>query len=423
MDVAPAQTLLEGANLTKKILGISADFTVKEAFGELSLPLLADLPFVRRLEIGGAIRYSDYSTVGGETSWSARADWEVASFLRFRGTYGTAVRAPNLYELFAPRNAAISNVIDPCDRVTDAGVGVILSPAREASCQAALGSLAPTLDQTQVQRQTVGNVSQGNPALEPERARTLTAGAVLTPGGALRGLSVTADYYRIRISNVISQLTIQNVVNQCYDSAGLPASFCGQVNRSATTGQLLSVNNTFLNAATERLSGLDVAGLYTLELSQIGASLPGTLRLQATWSHIFDRSFVQYAGAAVDRIDGQVGTFHNRVDLGLGYGAERFSFSYNARYLGPGLADTAGSGAARPHRLGLVSRRAGVVRHPVGPHAGVRCEEPLRSGSSDHLGTSPNLAERGGYSHRYIRHARPLSVHHCQSQVLRGRHG
>ncbi len=349
VDVAPAQTLLEGSNLTKKILGISADFTVKEAFGELSLPVLADLPLVRRLEIGGAIRYSDYSTVGGNTSWSARADWEISSFLRFRGTYGTAVRAPNLYELFAPRNAAISNVIDPCDRVSDAGAAITLSPARQASCQAALGALAATLDQTQVQRQTVGNVSQGNPDLEPERARTLTVGAVLTPGGALHGLSVTADYYRIRIRNVISQLTIQNVVNQCYDSTGLPAAFCGQLNRSATTGQLLSVNNTFLNAATERLSGLDVAGIYTFELSDIGSSLPGSLRLQATWSHIFDRTFVQYAGAAVDRIDGQVGTFHDRVDIGLGYTTERVGFSYNARYLGPALADTSQDLGPRGH--------------------------------------------------------------------------
>lgn len=349
VEVAPAQTLLEGSNLTKKILGISADFTVKEAFGEISLPLLADLPFVRRLEIGGAVRYSDYSTVGGQTSWSARADWEVSSLLRLRGTFGTAVRAPNLYELYAPRNAAISNVIDPCDRVTDAGIIVTLSPARQTSCQAALGGLAATLDQTQVQRQTVGNVSQGNPDLEPERARTLTAGAVLTPGGALRGLSISADYYRIRISDVISQLTIQNVVNQCYDSVGLPAAFCGQLNRSAATGQLLSVNNTFLNAATERLSGLDVVGAYTLDLSKVGASLPGTLRIQATWSHIFNRTFVQYAGAAIDRVDGQVGTFHDRLDLSLGYGSERFGFSYNARYLGPALADTSQDLGPRGH--------------------------------------------------------------------------
>jgi outer membrane receptor protein involved in Fe transport len=340
VDVAPPEVLTSGNNLTKKILGIAANYSVKEAFGEITVPLLADLPLIRRLEVGGAVRYSDYSTVGSQTSWSTRLDWEPTSFLRVRGTYGTAIRAPNLYELNAPRTAAISNVIDPCDRFTDAGAAVTLSAARQASCTAALGALAPTLDQSQVQRQTVGNISQGNPGLSPEKARSYTFGVVLTPRGALAGLSLTADYYRIKIDRVISQLTIQNVVNRCYDDVGLPSIFCGQITRSATTGQLLSVANSFLNAATEFENGLDVVGAYSIPLDRISGSLPGTLRLQVAWSHLFNHYFVQYAGAARDHFDGQVGDFRNKVSAGVGFSSGGFNIAYEARYLSPALADT-----------------------------------------------------------------------------------
>ncbi|MBO9711635.1 TonB-dependent receptor [Sphingomonas sp.] len=340
VDVAPPEVLTSGNNLTKKILGIAAGYSVKEAFGEITIPLLADLPLIKRLEVGGAVRYSDYSTVGSQTSWSTRLDWEPADFLRVRGTYGTAIRAPNLYELYAPRTAAISNVIDPCDRVSDAGAAISLSAARQASCGAALGGLASTLDQTQVQRQTVGNVSQGNPGLSPETARSYTLGMVVAPRGALGGLTLTADYYRIKIDHVISQLTIQNVVNRCYDDNGLPQIFCGQITRSATTGQLLSVANSFLNAATEFENGLDVVGAYSLPLERVGTSLPGTLRLQVAWSHLFNHYFVQYAGANRDHYDGQVGDFRNKVSIGLGYNSGGFNIAYEARYLSPALADT-----------------------------------------------------------------------------------
>lgn len=340
VDVAPPEILTSGNNLTKKILGISADYSVKEAFGELTVPLLADLPLIHRLEIGGAVRFSDYSTVGNQTSWSTRFGWEPTSFLRVRGTYGMAIRAPNLYELYAPRTAANSSVIDPCDRFTDAGSPITLSAARQASCTAVLGGLAPTLDQTQVQRQTVGNVSQGNPDLSPEKARSYTIGAVLTPGGTLDGLSLTVDYFRIKIDRVISQLTIQNVVNRCYDDTGLPTIFCGQITRSPTTGQLLSVANSYLNAATEYENGLDVVGAYNLQLDRISQSLPGTLRLQAAWSHLFNHYFVQYDGAARDHFDGQVGDFRDRVTANLGFNSGGLNIAYQVRYLSPALADT-----------------------------------------------------------------------------------
>src|SRR5690606_14205804 len=50
---------------------IDAEFDVSEAFVEVVAPLMRDLPFAHRLEIEGAARHSDYSTIGDTVAWKA----------------------------------------------------------------------------------------------------------------------------------------------------------------------------------------------------------------------------------------------------------------------------------------------------------------------------------------------------------------
>jgi outer membrane receptor protein involved in Fe transport len=272
-----------------------------------------------------------------------RGEWSINSNAMVRGTFGTAVRAPNLYELYAPRTAAIANVADPCDRISDSGAALPpLSANRQQNCDAVLGAAAALLDQTQVQRQTVGNVSEGNPSLEAESAETFTLGVVLKSPG-VDGLSVTADYFEIAIDDVISRLTIQNIVNECYDTAGLPGIFCDQVSRDPVSGQLLSVNNAYLNAATERLSGVDVALDYALDLNRISAAIPGALTLRATWSHLLEHEFEQTANSPVDDRTGQVGDFDDRIGARIAYEIGDIELSWDTRYLSSALADTSQS--------------------------------------------------------------------------------
>src|SRR3546814_10245309 len=64
---------------------LSKSFNVSEAYGEVVIPLLSDLPFARRLEIEGAYRYSDYSTVGSTHAWKAGGMWSPVDGLSFRG--------------------------------------------------------------------------------------------------------------------------------------------------------------------------------------------------------------------------------------------------------------------------------------------------------------------------------------------------
>src|SRR5690606_9978277 len=64
------------------------------------IPIVEDLPLIKAfsLELGG--RMSHYNTTGTSWTYKILGDWEVTDWLRFRGGYNRAERAPNASELF-----------------------------------------------------------------------------------------------------------------------------------------------------------------------------------------------------------------------------------------------------------------------------------------------------------------------------------
>ncbi len=341
----PAGSNLDRSSSVRFLDASDGSYTVTEQFGEIRLPLLRDLPFVRSLSLGGAARYSNYSTIGREFTYNVRGDWMVNDWLRLRGTTGTAVRAPNINELRAPRSRANSSAFDPCDRFADTGAAIALSATRAANCATVLGPLAATLNQSQIQRDTVASQNSGNPDLTAEKARTYTGGVVFTPQSFLRGLSLSADYYQIKIDKVISNLSVQDTVNQCYDQVGLPAVFCDRVARDPVNGQLIGVNNQLFNAATEKVEGVDFQLLYGLGLGPIGGA-PARLNLRGSYALLLKHDFVAREGAAVDRRVSQVGDARHRVQAGATLGLGSGRFSWDTRFVSRSIADTTATGAA-----------------------------------------------------------------------------
>jgi len=97
----------------------------------------------------------------------------------------------------------------------------------------------------------VQGINQGNPDLVPEVGTSLTFGAVLQPR-FLPGFSLTLDYYRIKITNVIAGLSGQGIINQCYDDpGGISNPYCDAVFRRGS-----------LFAAASQGGLWDGAGLY-----------------------------------------------------------------------------------------------------------------------------------------------------------------
>lgn len=176
--------------------------SVREVYGELLVAILADLPLVKALSLGAAYRYSDYNASGGVQAYKVDGDWQVTDFLRLRGGYQRAVRAPNVVELFGAAQTAFSiGAFDPCTMNSPLPFSNNTSnPHRGraiALCQAIIGAGAQNIDfltytglNLPVQ---VGQLT-GNAILDPEKADTFTVGAVLTPTFGATRVSLSVDY-------------------------------------------------------------------------------------------------------------------------------------------------------------------------------------------------------------------------------------
>ena len=112
-------------------------YDVSEVFAEVNVPLLAERPFADKLSVDGAVRYSDYSTTGGATTWKAGLTWAPVYDLTLSATIAEATRAPNIGELFDPGGQTFQAIDDPCD-ISNLNEG---TEFRAANCAALLTSL------------------------------------------------------------------------------------------------------------------------------------------------------------------------------------------------------------------------------------------------------------------------------------------
>ncbi|MEC8376994.1 MAG: TonB-dependent receptor plug domain-containing protein, partial [Pseudomonadota bacterium] len=71
-------------------LPTSGAFSVEEAYLELAVPLLSDMPGVEQLDLELATRYSDYSNFGDTTNSKVGLKWRINDDLLVRGTWSEA---------------------------------------------------------------------------------------------------------------------------------------------------------------------------------------------------------------------------------------------------------------------------------------------------------------------------------------------
>ncbi|WP_340314390.1 TonB-dependent receptor plug domain-containing protein [Rhizorhabdus argentea] len=243
---------LNSGNLTPDTIG---KYNVKELFGEVDIPLLKDLPFARSLSLQGAVRYSDYSTIGKVFSWNAGAEYSPVDGLRLRGNYAVANRAPNISELFSAPSETFPTVQDPCNGITaTSGGGDFAAACRDIPAVAAAIARAGIFQYGQADLQGINGFDGGNPNLQEEKGKTLTLGAVISPR-ALPGFSLTADYFDIKVSNAIGIVPRQTSIQECL-TTGL-AQFCNNVIRDPNTGFITTVNAQNINIANLRTRGID----------------------------------------------------------------------------------------------------------------------------------------------------------------------
>ncbi len=335
-DTPPAINT-EGLTFGNRIFPTVGGYRVFEGYAEVSAPLIADRPFARLLRVDGAVRVSDYSTIGSTLAWHAGGVYSPVDDLRFRGTYSVAVRAPNIGELFSPQGQTFFLPDDPCDidnipLASDPGL-------RAANCAAILSPLgvdATTFQGDDILNATFPGLLGGNPDLSEEKAKTWTVGFVYQPGW-LNGFSFAADYFKIGIADGIIAPASQDIVDQCVDLPSINNEFCDLIQRRADGG-LSFLEVVPVNVAFFETSGVDYEMNYAFDPAIIGMPNIGRFNLRYVGSYLERLDVVSLPGQQADEerdeavtLLGDDAPVHvGALDLTWFY--ERLSVNYRWRY-------------------------------------------------------------------------------------------
>lgn len=275
------------------VLPINGAFNVTEFFGEIIAPLVEDKPFFNKLTIEGGIRQSRYNIQAAgnpsfnATTWKAGGSWEPVADLKLRGNYQRAVRAPNIFELFAPVSTYLVNLtVDPC-----AGTAPTSNANLAAICLAQ-GAPAAVIGSIQSPASGQPNATGGgNPNIRPEIADTFTVGAILTPRTLVEGLTISVDYFNIKVNNAITEATPADILAACFGNitaASASSTACTSIRRSTTTGRLSGSSATvaglpqpLTNLGRLATDGIDLGVDYRRDLG-FGRL---NLNFQGTWTN------------------------------------------------------------------------------------------------------------------------------------------
>ncbi|MEO8316043.1 MAG: TonB-dependent receptor, partial [Pseudomonadota bacterium] len=388
------------ASFTDQVIGLyptgylDAEIKANDVYAEFLIPVIADAPFLKKveLEIGG--RYSDYSVTDSTFTYKVNANIQVNDFLRFRGGYNRATRAPNLGELYLPLQQLVGGTGtfgDPCGLLSNAPYGaggatgpVLPNPAQAgttaklAGGQTAAGATSTYLIcQAQMTPVGAGNFygpttiqagggaapgrfanQIGNPNLDSEVADTWTGGVVLRSPfehPLLNRFTATFDYYQIGINGAILPFSGDYGRFLCYGqvlvadaaAAAIQAQTddCQAVRRDPINGTAETTIVSYDNQARVRTAGVDFTIDWRADLTDMGlGSLPGSIgiNMQGTVLDYYrtkesDESYVtdiDWKGSLGPNLPSfNAGAYSYRLLTSLSYSLPAFSMSLRWRHL------------------------------------------------------------------------------------------
>jgi outer membrane receptor protein involved in Fe transport len=304
---------------------IKASRAVTEAYGELQVPILSDIPLIHRLEVEGAYRWSRYDDEGTTSTWKVGGTWSPVVGVTVRGVRSRSVRMPTLGELYgAITTGTQSSFNDPC-----VSGYYDYTPTRAANCKA-LGVTTPLPFYSDAAVVNGG----GNPTLSPETSNSFTLGLALQPK-MIRGFDLTIDYWNIDIANVITSYSFLQMMNFCVDLPSIDNVFCSNVGRDPVTKRVTTGSTQLVNAARQRAKGIDVGVNYRIPVGEgaIALSFMGSYLLQREVESVpgVATSVVKYANSYTDP--------HFRGVLGINYSNDDLKVSFQTRYIGKSKYD------------------------------------------------------------------------------------
>jgi iron complex outermembrane recepter protein len=285
---------LAGAFQLGNFVNFYGKYHVEEGFLELNAPLLKDQG-VETLGFNAAGRITSYSSSGTIETWKLGLTSQIIDDLRVRTSWSYDIRAPLLNDLYNQGTPVVNGAIDPH---TGQGVSVIA-------------------------------IAQGNPDLKPEKAFTKSAGVIFTPHWVPR-LSMSLDYYSIKIGDAISTYGVSTIVAQCAAGNQL---FCSNLVFGGPNGALSEVLQAPLNAVSVKTSGLDFQQNYGMPL------LGGTFSMGTDFNYVYDLTQTALgtsfdAAGSIGPNSAVAGLPKLRGSMELTYGKGPYSLTVQTRVIG-----------------------------------------------------------------------------------------
>jgi len=295
LSQTPGEVLGNGA----AVPDVTNGYNVYEAFGELAIPIVTGKPGFEELTLQLGGRMSDYSTTGTEYTWKVGGTYTPVPGLQIRGNYQRVTRAPNVGELFAPQVTGLGNFSqDPCQGAIGGNAALVAVCLAQGAPASSIGFIIPD-------PAAQGNVTfGGNPNLGAEDATTWTIGAIFQPD-FVPGLSVTIDYYNIKVTGAITNPTEDDLFASCFGAAFATAPAvtaasatdpaCTSIRRNPITGNLFGdvsitpgLPQVLSNLGRITTDGIDLTINYRKDLgfaalsSSFNGNWTNTSKFQAT---------------------------------------------------------------------------------------------------------------------------------------------
>lgn len=279
---------------------VRGEMSSTEAYSEILVPLLHDLPFIQQLNFNAAGRWTDYSSSGEMWAYKFGVDWTVMDEFRLRGTYSRDVRAATLSERLDQTGGA-GNVD-----------WIVANPAPPPA--------------TLIQRFGITTRNGGNPDVAPESSDTMTVGAVYQPNW-LDGLQVSVDWYDVSLQDAIAILPLQTIVDDC--QGGQPGMtgdqvLCRLIILDPTSSFPVRVDGVYINLNEAKVSGVDAEIAYRADVDWFGGGESIRTRAFVTWLEESSRTN-RGAGGAFIKVD-------NTGQTGSGLNLPEWKFTANAAY-------------------------------------------------------------------------------------------
>jgi iron complex outermembrane recepter protein len=273
---------------------VNGDRNVTALFAEMNFP------FTKTIEGSLALRYDNYSDVGGTVNPKVSMRWQPQKGLLFRGSYNTGFRAPTLYDIYQPNVLTYTSDSYDDPKLCPGGTAVP-------------GTSASVVCGQQVLQRLGGPVAagKGDNGVEPEKSKTFSLGMVFEPTNEL---TFGVDYYNIAISNLISNVPEQAIfgdatkyASQIVRCSALSAADRAKIDTCATLTPTMDpiayIDTPTQNLGDVKTSGFDVSFAWrfpTTSYGRFGLSLDGTYVLTYKYQREQNGAWIDAAGAYTD---------------------------------------------------------------------------------------------------------------------------